>query len=305
MKQILAICAGSCLIAPASGQVISSPDGRWTGIIDPNNTGQLTEIIYNGSSDVFEILFYEASLANGNQTWRVEQNYGPVSQSIGVNRATFVSMRNDGRIRLDTRVVMFSDPRGGALFTTTYTNVTAASVERLRPFFYADVDAEPGSGGDTAHWLAFSHTSAIEQFDTHATWWIGVAEIYAGWEIAKYPDLRTVLDGGVSVLSNAGGGGLANWTGALSGALVSLNPGESVSMTVGVGGSSVGQCPCVCDIDTSSGPRVCDLIDFTTFAGLFVQGDPCACDIDTSTGWGVCDLVDFTTFAGQFVAGCP
>ena len=66
------------------------------------------------------------------------------------------------------------------------------------------------------------------------------------------------------------------------------------------------KCPCVCDIDTSSGPRVCDLIDFVTFAGLFAQGDPCACDMDTSTGVGVCDIVDFVTFAGEFaLALCP
>ena len=64
-------------------------------------------------------------------------------------------------------------------------------------------------------------------------------------------------------------------------------------------------CPCACDFDTSTGAGVCDLIDFTTFAGLFAIGDPCACDLDTSTGQGVCDLIDFTTFAGQFAAGCP
>ena len=64
-------------------------------------------------------------------------------------------------------------------------------------------------------------------------------------------------------------------------------------------------CPCACDFDTSTGVGVCDLIDFTTFAGLFAIGDPCACDLDTSTGPGVCDLIDFTTFAGQFAVGCP
>ena len=64
-------------------------------------------------------------------------------------------------------------------------------------------------------------------------------------------------------------------------------------------------CPCACNFDTSTGAGVCDLIDFTTFAGQFATGDPCACDIDTSTGVGVCDLIDFTTFAGQFAVGCP
>ena len=64
-------------------------------------------------------------------------------------------------------------------------------------------------------------------------------------------------------------------------------------------------CPCACDIDISTGVGVCDLIDFTTFAGLFAIGDLCACDFDTGTGIGVCDLIDFTTFAGQFAGGCP
>ena len=71
------------------------------------------------------------------------------------------------------------------------------------------------------------------------------------------------------------------------------------------GNFSIVACPCACDFDTSTGVGVCDLIDFTTFAGLFATGDPCACDIDTSTGVGVCDLIDFTTFAGQFAGGCP
>ena len=70
-------------------------------------------------------------------------------------------------------------------------------------------------------------------------------------------------------------------------------------------GECITTCPCACDFDTSTGAGVCDLIDFTTFAGLFATGDPCACDIDTSTGSGVCDLIDFTTFAGQFAVGCP
>ena len=238
MKQFLAVCAVVCLVSPASGQIITSPDGMWTGTIDPNFTGQLTGVALFGNDDLFETLFYEASGANGNMTWRVEQNYNPVSQNIGANSATFRSMRNDGRIRLDTSVVMLNGPSGGALFRMTYTNVDpAGGTERLRPFFYADIDADPGAGGDSAQWLAASN--AIEQFDIGALWWIGGAEVYTGWEIETFPALRTVLDGGVSSLSNAGGGGLADWTGVLSGALVSLNPGQSVSMTVGIGGAGI------------------------------------------------------------------
>ena len=66
-----------------------------------------------------------------------------------------------------------------------------------------------------------------------------------------------------------------------------------------------GACPCACAFDTSTGAGICDFLDFTIFAGLFVTGDPCACDIDTSTGVGVCDFIDYTTFAGQFAGGCP
>ena len=68
----------------------------------------------------------------------------------------------------------------------------------------------------------------------------------------------------------------------------------------------LGACPCPCEFDTSTGPGVCDIIDFVTFAGLFAAQDPCACDLDISTGQGVCDIIDFVTFAGLFaVAGCP
>ena len=82
-----------------------------------------------------------------------------------------------------------------------------------------------------------------------------------------------------------------------------FKPGTPTSLAVVL--PTPDSCPCACDFDTSTGAGVCDLIDFTTFAGLFAISDPCACDLDTSTGVGVCDLIDFTTFAGQFAAGCP
>ena len=49
----------------------------------------------------------------------------------------------------------------------------------------------------------------------------------------------------------------------------------------------------------------CDIFDFFCLGSSFVNGEPYACDCDTSTGPGVCDLIDFVTFAGQFAAGCP
>ena len=72
-----------------------------------------------------------------------------------------------------------------------------------------------------------------------------------------------------------------------------------------IGAGCGGACPCPCEFDTSTGPNVCDIVDFVTFAGQFAVEDPCACDIDTSTGPGVCDIVDFVTFAGEFAGGCP
>ena len=35
------------------------------------------------------------------------------------------------------------------------------------------------------------------------------------------------------------------------------------------------------------------------------DGEPYACDCDTSTGPLVCDLIDFICFQSAFVAGCP
>ena len=66
-----------------------------------------------------------------------------------------------------------------------------------------------------------------------------------------------------------------------------------------------GGCPCACNVDTSTGPGVCDVFDFLGFQNGFVGADPCACDIDTSTGPGVCDVFDFLAFQDEFVSGCP
>ena len=300
MKQFTAICATVCLISTASGQIITSPDNMWTGTIDPNSTtGQLTGITVNGVNNIFETLFYESSDGSGGFTWRVEQNYSPVSQNIGANSASFVSMRNDGRIRLDASVEMLNGLSGGALFITTYTNVST-TVENFQPYFYADVDADPGFGGDSAQWLAASN--AIEQFDTGALFWIGGAEVYTAWEIDVWPILRSALDAGVNNLLNSGGGGLDDWTGALSGPSVSLSPGESVSMIMGVGGEGIGgatcpSCACVFDPDPA-----CDIFDFRAFQNLFVVGDPCACLMDPDPA---CDIFDFLAFQNQFVVGCP
>ena len=84
----------------------------------------------------------------------------------------------------------------------------------------------------------------------------------------------------------------------IEGDLFIVDPSQAIGAGCG------GRCPCSCGFDNSTGFGVCDLIDFTVFAGLFAIGDPCACDIDTSTGPGVCDIIDFVVFAGQ-MSGCP
>ena len=207
-------------------------------------------------------------------------------------------MRNDGRIRLDASVEMLNGLSGGALFITTYTNVST-TVENFQPFFYADVDANPGFLGDSAQWLPASN--AIEQFDTGALFWIGGAEVYTAWEIDVFPSLRSALDFGVINLLNGGGGGLNDWTGALSGPSVSLSPGESVSMIMGVGGEGIGgaTCPCACDFEPDP---ACDIFDFLAFQNLFLLGDPCACLIEPDPA---CDIFDFLAFQNEFLMGCP
>jgi hypothetical protein len=69
--------------------------------------------------------------------------------------------------------------------------------------------------------------------------------------------------------------------------------------------AEVTSCPCACNVDTSTGPGVCDIFDFLGFQNGFVAGDPCMCDVDVSTGPGVCDIFDFLAFQNQFVGGCP
>lgn len=53
---------------------------------------------------------------------------------------------------------------------------------------------------------------------------------------------------------------------------------------------------------SNAGNTTATRMQFTFTAGAAC---PCACNFDTSTGPGVCDLVDFVTFAGQFAGGCP
>ena len=102
---------------------------------------------------------------------------------------------------------------------------------------YADIDAEPGAGGDSAAWLP--GPMAIEQSDSLALWWMGGAGPYKSWQIDTFAGLRTALDGGVNQLTSAGGGGPADWTAALAGASVRLEEGDSVSLHVGIGGAGI------------------------------------------------------------------
>jgi hypothetical protein len=47
-----------------------------------------------------------------------------------------------------------------------------------------------------------------------------------------------------------------------------------------------------------------NIFDFLEFQNLFAQADPRACDCDVSTGPRVCDIFDFTCFQNAFAAGC-
>lgn len=238
MRKALIVLLTVGLLAPAAFAQIVSPDGVWFATIDPNNTGQITALDRAGTGELFETLFYEASDANGGLTWRVENNYQPVSQNIGPNSASFVSMRSDGNIRLDTVVTMLSGASGGASITTTYTNVSAdGRVKRLKPFIYADLDVNGTFGGDFAQYLGASN--AIEQSDSGDVMWMGGAQVYKSWEIQVFAGLRTSLDNGTDQLTNSGGGGPDDFTGALAGAAVVLEPGQSVSLHVGIGGAGI------------------------------------------------------------------
>jgi hypothetical protein len=64
-------------------------------------------------------------------------------------------------------------------------------------------------------------------------------------------------------------------------------------------------CPCVCNYDTSTGPGVCDSLDFLAFENEFVRSTNCACNSDTGTGIDVCDIFDFLAFQNNFAGGCP
>ncbi len=227
--------AVACLLTTgALAQDIVSVDGEWRATLDTNGTGQITNLFNQGGNldNLFETLWYEASNFTGGVSARVENMYSRVSQNIGANSASFSMLRNDGRMDLDILVNMISGPNGGARFSLTWT-FNGQGTEGLKGFTYADLDVNASAGGDTAMFDVASQS--IVQSDAPVTIYFGGTQNYKSWEIQTFAGLRNALDGGRGQLTNSGGGGSADWTAALSSELVTLDAGDSLTLTFQIG----------------------------------------------------------------------
>ncbi len=246
------LIAVPAMLAPAtlgqdieSGQDITSPDGMWRATLDsgaPSGPiGQIVTLFGPWAPDVdnlFETLWYEASSANNQFTWRVEDNYDSIFQNVGPHSAQFSAIRNDEQIRLDVEVTMLNGSSGGAQFDLQYTNIGDREGS-FKPFAYADLDVAGTFGNDFAEFL--DGPGAVEQRDLDAgkTLWFGGMGPYKSWEIDLFPVLRGALDAGRSQLISSGGGGPDDFTAALAGEKVLLGPGDSVRISFGLGGVGI------------------------------------------------------------------
>ncbi len=230
----LGLLAAALLANGAQAQDIVSTDGEWRATLDSNQTGQITNLFDNGGTrdNLFEALWYEASNFTGGVSARVESMYSTISSNIGANSASFSLMRSDQLVRLDVNVNMISGPNGGALFDLTWTNM--GNRGPFKPFAYADLDVNGSAGGDDASFDVGS--MSIIQTDAPVTIYFGGTQNYKSWEIQTFAGLRNDLDGGRMQLTNSGGGNNADWTAALSGALVILDNEDSMTFTFLLGG---------------------------------------------------------------------
>ena len=243
LKKGVVVAAVMALIVPAAvAQDITSPNGDWRATIDPNFTGQITNLFgpwAPATDNLFESLWYEASTTSDQRTIRVEQNYTAISQNIGDHSATFQLRRNDGLVRLDVLIEMLDGASGGAQYELWYTNESGEELG-FKPFVYVDYDVG-GSVQNLADWLV--QEQALEQSNpaNGKVVWLGGKGPYKSWQIGTFSGLRTLLDDGVEQLTSSGGGGgqVADWTAAIAGQKILLGDEDSLHFSFGMGGAGI------------------------------------------------------------------
>ena len=270
------------LLASTGLAQITSPDGLWVATLDNaagGRNGQITDLSGpnggGGADNVFESLWYEATSTGGMLTRRVEGNYNQVSENIGAHSATFELLRNDGLLRLDVSLDMVDGPTGGLLHELVWTNVSNNAID-VKPFAYVDLDVDGAFPGQDSRWLL--GTSAVEQTNpgSGAIIWFGsTGHPYKSWEIAPFALLRTDLDNGTAQLRSSGGGVGDDFSSAVSGVSLTLQPGESNRLKFAIGGVGItgGEACEPCDMNCDGEVTAFDIEPFLDL--LFAGADPC------------------------------
>ncbi len=279
-----AAARAACVALVASSglaQIITSPSGDWSATLDAGapsgRNGQLTNLSGpnggNGLDNLFETLWYEATTSGGMLTRRVETMYSQTSENIEANSASFELLRNDGRLQLDVSIDMLDGPTGGAMHDLLWTNVGADPID-VKPFAYADLDVDGAFSGQDSRWLF--GTQAVDQINpmTGGRIWFGATGgPYKSWEIAIFAGLRDALDGGVAQLSSSGGGGGADFSSAVSGQAITLQPGDAIRLRFGIGGAGMGDQCDPCDMNCDGEINALDIEFFIDL--LFNNAVPC------------------------------
>ena len=283
MRKLLPLLA-ALSVSPAFAQVdITSPSGDWTatlgsvdfGVPPSGHNGQFTNLTRNGNDNLWETMFYEATSTNGNLTRRIEETYTQTMENIGANSASFRLVRDDSRLQLDVSVVMIDGEDGGALVDIQWTNIGNSEIT-VKPFVYADLDVDGDFNNNTGRWLMGTAGLEQTQLSTGVSRRFGESDIYTGWGIeANWPGMRGNLDQGVSALDNCCDNDVPDdYTAALSGRRLTLQPGETHEFSFRLGGVGGEDCD-VCDMDCDGDVDAFDIEPF--LALLFDENLPPCC----------------------------
>lgn len=228
---VVAVCTGSAWATVD----ISSPDGMWVATVEGNvgseagRIGQATNLRINGTDTLFESLHYLS--INGAGSVRVEGNWTNTAWNNDAH--SFTGSMTNGVLDIDVAGTMLSGPSGGLQLDFTYTNISSTAV-RVKPFYYVDYDVA-GAGGNTANQLG----NGWEQSNSGITVWaIGKGTIKS-MELQPFPSTRDWLDGGASQLRDLFDPGPNDLAGAIAWDEVSLEPGQSFSVSYGLGGPGI------------------------------------------------------------------
>ena len=268
---------------------IVSPDGLWTACVDP--FGQVVDLFTPDqplSDNVFETLLYEASIpGGGGLTRRVEANYfvaaGPIVSLAGDSTWTRLTKVAGAPISIEITNRMIGGPAGGVQVQIRCENKGPLPVS-CKLFYYCDFDISGTFGDDEATPIVdgTGRLVAIEQVDVTPIpkpLWFGGCPNYKSWAIDLFPTLRTALDLGVPQLPSADATlpGPADHAIALAGDEVILEPGQSTTMEVGIGGPGFSKCKSKCPYDCDgSNDGIVGIGDFLALLAQWgIPGAPC------------------------------